>query len=72
MPVIRDIEGLISYFAGADPTSNTMINVSVWSSITAAERMSTLPEMLALAGEFVELGVQFERPIVNYPSLWEI
>lgn len=33
--------------------------------------MATLPEMLARAGEFVELGVELERSIVNDDSLWE-
>jgi len=28
--------------------------------------------MLALAGEFSKLGVNFERPIINYDVLWEI
>ena len=49
-----------------------MVNVSVWESLEAANQMATLPEMLALAGEFIELGVEFERPIVNYASLWEM
>jgi hypothetical protein len=34
--------------------------------------METLAPMLALASEFISLGVLFERPITNYESLWEI
>ena len=72
VPAIRALDGLVSYYAGADRASNTMVNVSVWESMDAAEQMSSLPEMLALAGDFVALGVVFERPIVNYDSLWQI
>lgn len=72
IPAIEKLDGMISYCAGADPASNTMVNVSVWATLDAANQMATLPEMLALAGEFIELGVEFERPIVNYESLWEM
>ena len=72
IPAIAELDGMISYYVGADPESNTMVNVSVWESLKAANQMATLPEMLALAGEFIELGVEFERPIVNYDSLWEM
>lgn len=72
VPAIQQLNGLIAYYAGADPVSNTMVNVSIWDSIDAAEQMASLPEMQALAGEFQELGVDFERPIVNYDSPWQI
>jgi hypothetical protein len=28
--------------------------------------------MAALAKEFVALGAEFERPIVNYQALWQL
>jgi hypothetical protein len=34
--------------------------------------MGSLPEMATLAREFIELGVAFERPILNYPVLWQL
>jgi hypothetical protein len=34
--------------------------------------MATLSEMAALAQEFTVLGVEFERPIANYPVLWQL
>jgi hypothetical protein len=37
-----------------------------------AKQMDTLVPMLALAGEFVKLGVVFERPITNYETLWQL
>ena len=35
-------------------------------------RWMTAVLAMALAGEFIALGVVFERPIVNSPLLWEI
>jgi hypothetical protein len=49
-----------------------MVNVSVWDSLEHAQAMTTLAAMGALAKEFIALGVEFERPIVNYPTLWHI
>ncbi len=49
-----------------------MINVSVWDTLEHAQAMATLPEMTALGKEFTALGAEFERPIVNYSSLWQI
>jgi len=72
VPAIRILSGCMHYWAGIDQMTNTMINVSVWKSLSDAKRMETLPPMLALAGEFVKLGVIFERPIANYETLWQV
>jgi quinol monooxygenase YgiN len=72
VPAIKALPGCLSYYAGFDEASNTMINVSVWDSLEHAEAMGSLPEMAALAKEFIALGVEFERPIVNYPVLWSL
>ncbi len=72
IPAIRALRGCLHFWAGIDPVSNTLVNVSVWQSIDDARQMETLAPMRALAGEFAELGVTFERPIANYESLWEI
>jgi hypothetical protein len=72
VPAITKLSGCLHYWAGIDRASNTMVNVSVWKSLTDAKQMDTLAPMLALAGEFVELGVVFERPIANYETLWRI
>jgi hypothetical protein len=34
--------------------------------------MGSLPEMAALAKDFIAPGVEFERPIANYPVLWQL
>ena len=69
-PSIRQLEGCLHYWAGIDRSSNTMVNVSVWRSLSEARVMETLTEMKLLAGEFTRPGVRFERPINNYEVLW--
>ncbi len=49
-----------------------MVNVSVWRSVADAQQMQTLGPMLALAEEFTREGVRFERPIINYETLWVV
>ena len=72
VPAIRQLPGCISYYVGSDVVSSTMVNVSVWDTLDHANAMSTLAPMVALAQEFMALGVEFERPIVNYPVLWQL
>jgi quinol monooxygenase YgiN len=72
VPAIRALPGCLSYYAGSDQSSSTMVNVSVWDTLEHAQAMGSLPEMAALAKEFIGLGVEFERPIANYPVLWQL
>lgn len=72
IPAIRKLPGMLHYYVGIDRESSTMVNVSVWESLAAAQQMASLEEMLALAGEFVAMGVTFERPIINYDTLWQL
>jgi quinol monooxygenase YgiN len=72
VPDVQKLNGCLYYWAGIDPVSNTMVNVSVWRTLADAKQMDTLAPMLALAKEFTNLGVVFERPICNYETLWEI
>jgi quinol monooxygenase YgiN len=69
---IRRLPGCLSYYAATDAVSSTMINVSMWDTLEHAQAMATLSEMAALAQEFSALGVEFERPIANYPVLWQL
>lgn len=71
-PAIRALRGCLHYWVGIDRVSNTIVNISVWQSLADARQMETLAPMLALAAEFVQLGVTFERPICNYETLWEL
>ena len=49
-----------------------MSNVSLWESAEAAEQMATFQAMNDLAGTFIALGVRFQRPILNFTTLWEL
>jgi quinol monooxygenase YgiN len=71
VPAIKTLAGNQYYYAGIDQVSSTMINVSVWESAEAAHQMDSLKAMQEAAAMFIELGVRFERPIVNYEVLWE-
>ena len=72
VPAIRQLSGCLHYFAAIDRESSSMVNVSVWQSLAEAQQMQTLAPMLALAEEFSREGVRFERPILNYQTLWVI
>jgi quinol monooxygenase YgiN len=72
VPAIKKLPGCIDYYVATEESSLSMVNVSVWQTIEHANGMSTLKEMADLAQEFISLGVVFERPIVNYPVLWNI
>ncbi len=70
-PALRSLSGLIHYYVSIDSISNSMVNVSVWESMQAAQQMNTLKEMLSQRDIFVALGVKFQ-PIRNYSGLWSI
>ena len=72
IPAIRMLPGCLGFYVATEENSSTMVNVSVWETLEHAEAMSTLAEMIALAREFIALGVEFERPIINYPVLWKL
>jgi hypothetical protein len=72
VPAIRQLAGCLHYFAAIDRESSSMVNVSIWRSLADAQQMQTLAPMLALAEEFTREGVRFERPIINYETLWAV
>jgi len=72
IPAIRQLAGCLHYFAAIDRDSSSMVNVSIWRSLADAQQMQTLRPMLALADDFAREGVRFERPIVNYETLWTV
>lgn len=69
---IRAMRGNRGYYAGIDRQGHAMTNVSIWESVEAAEQMSTFQPMLDLAQEFTALGVRFQRPILNFTTLWDL
>jgi len=71
-PGIRQMRGLIHFYAGEDEAVNSLTNVSVWRTLEDAKQLDTFRPMLDLGKVFVSKGATFERPIMNYTSQWEI
>lgn len=71
-PGIRQMRGLIQFYAGEDKAASALINVSVWRTLEDAKQLDTFQPMLDLGKEFVSKGAMFERPIMNHNALWEI
>jgi hypothetical protein len=71
-PAVRALKGCLHYWAAIDQLSRTMVNVSMWETLEDAKQLDRLTPMLALAGEFVALGVSFEAPITNSDVLWKL
>ncbi|MEZ0095574.1 hypothetical protein [Streptacidiphilus sp. EB129] len=72
IPAIKQLPGLISYFATTSPISSQVIHVSVWESNEAAEQMSRLKEMTVRAAADAEKANVHFGNIVNYPVNWSI
>ena len=71
IPAIKQLPGLIHWYAGVSPEGSIM-NVSVWDSDEHAAQMDQLKEMTVIArGEMEAVDVSF-IPIVNYPINWTI
>lgn len=70
-PALRALSGLRHYYVSIDLLSHSMVNVSVWDSVEAAEQMNILREMLAQRSAFEKMGVVFQ-PIRNYEGLWSV
>ena len=71
IPAIRQLPGLVDYFAAASPTGS-IVHVSIWDTDEHAQQMSRLKEMIVDARNAAEaVGVTFV-PIVNYPVSWVV
>jgi hypothetical protein len=71
-PGIESMRGLIAYYGGADEATLSLTNVSVWTDLAAATQMDAFQPMLDLGKEFAVKGAKFERPIMNYATLWQL
>ncbi len=69
-PGIEAMSGLLAFYAGADEATLSLINTSVWDTLEHAKQLDTFQPMLDAGRRFVAEGATFERPIVNYASLW--
>lgn len=71
IPAIKQLPGLISYYAGTSP-EGSMVHVSIWESHETAQQMGRLKEMIVDARrDAEEAGVTF-IPIVNYTIDWTV
>jgi hypothetical protein len=71
-PSIRRMHGLIHSYTGADQAASSLAKVSIWHTLADAQQLDTFQPMLDLGKTFAAKGATFERPIMNYASLWEI
>lgn len=71
-PGIEAMRGLLAYYAGIDEATSSLTNVSVWVDLAAAKQMDSFEPMLELGRKFVANGATFERPIMNYATLWQL
>ena len=69
---IKAMRGCRVYFAGADEATSSLSNVSLWDLLDDARQMERYQPMLDLGRRFAELGARFERPIMNYSTLWDL
>lgn len=71
-PGIEAMPGLLAFYFGADEATSSLTNVSLWTSLEAARQLDTFQPMLDLAKPFAAKGATFERPIMNYATLWQL
>ena len=69
-PDVRALRGNLGYYVGIDRANNAIHNVSFWETVDDADQMAAFEPMRALAAEFSALGVRFQRPILNFETLW--
>lgn len=70
-PGIEAMPGLLAYYAGADKATSSLTNTSVWASLVDAQQMDGFAPMQALGKRFAAEGARFDRPIMNYATLWQ-
>jgi hypothetical protein len=71
-PGIEAMTGLLGFYVGADEATSSLSNVSVWVNLDTARQLDTFQPMLDLGKAFVAKGAVFERPIMNYATLWQL
>jgi|1185.fasta_scaffold17555_3 hypothetical protein len=71
-PGIEAMAGLLAFYVGADEATFSLSNVSLWTSLEAAKQLDNFQPMLNLGKLFIAKGATFERPIMNYDTLWQL
>jgi|GEM_PF-2724734 len=70
-PAVKKLEGNINYFVAIDTEKNSITNVSLWESKSAAMQMAEMVEMKEMGRDFVAMGVEF-TDITNHKMLWQL
>jgi phage-related protein len=71
-PGIEAMSGLINFYAGADEATSSLMQVSIWKTLDDAKQVDAFQPMLDLGKTFAQKGATFERPIMNYLTLWQL
>ncbi|MBR0799033.1 hypothetical protein JQ615_26965 [Bradyrhizobium jicamae] len=71
-PGIESMPGLLAFYVGADEATSSLSNVSLWTDLDSAKQLDRFQPMLDSGKPFVARGATFERPIMNYTTLWQL
>jgi hypothetical protein len=71
-PGIETMRGLLAFYVGADEATSSLTNVSLWVDLDAAQQLDHFQPMLDAGKPYVAKGARFERPIMNYMTLWQL
>lgn len=71
-PGIESMRGFLAFYAGADEETSSLTNVSLWTDLDAAKQLDRFQPMLDAGKVFVARGATFERPVMNYATLWQL
>lgn len=71
-PGVEAMPGLLAFYVGADEATHSLMNTSVWDSLEHAQQLDHFQPMLDAGKRFVAEGATFERPIMNYATLWRV
>ncbi|WP_298110619.1 hypothetical protein [Bradyrhizobium sp.] len=71
-PGIESMPGLLAFYVGADETTSSLSNVSLWADLDGAKQLDRFQPMLDAGKPYVAKGATFERPIMNYVTLWQV
>lgn len=69
-PGIERMPGLLAFYAGADPITLSLHNTSFWDTLEHAQQLDHFQPMLDAGKRFAAAGASFERPIMNYATMW--
>jgi len=69
-PGIEAMTGLLAFYAGADEATSSLSNISLWATLEDAKQLDSYQPMLELGRVFTLNGAIFERPTMNYSTLW--